>query len=334
VKTILFRADANSAIGTGDLISLIHLSGYLDLNYWQILFMVKEDPCAMNILKRYGISKVCKLPCGLSLSQELSLMEEFCANQKVDVVFLEITAHPIKAYSQLRGGQKRACIAFDQDIPETGFDLVVSWDIQPKERINATGKPQTGFLLGPEYTVLPQSFINLKRQKKTHKDGSQKLLVALGGADREDFTYAIAQSLITLDLNLEITFIVGAAYENHEGLQRVLDKSDNEHRILCNIQNMLQEYLACDLAIGSGGLTVAELIATQTPCLILATYRHQVHRCEFYAKQGLISYLGYRSFNEEQLISFIKNPKVPTSHFHFQPMAIVEALQILVSLQQ
>ena len=82
--------------------------------------------------------------------------------------------------------------------------------------------------------------------------------------------------------------------------------------IMQNIDKMFEEFMGCDIAIGAGGLTAFELIATRTPSLIMAAYEHQIARCSYFDKAGWATYLGFRSLDEDALFKKLTSPaRVP-----------------------
>jgi spore coat polysaccharide biosynthesis predicted glycosyltransferase SpsG len=70
---------------------------------------------------------------------------------------------------------------------------------------------------------------------------------------------------------------------------------------------MFREYLAADIAISAGGLTAYELIACRTPTMLIAVRRHQIHRCEYFARHKLVHYLGFKEFNHDAILYNLKH---------------------------
>jgi len=127
----------------------------------------------------------------------------------------------------------------------------------------------------------------------------------MGGADELDFTSKVADAVA--DKKRELIIVVGAGYEKKEELANLLDKKNIRYDIKVNVQDMLSEYLACDFAIGAGGLTSSELVASHTPCAFIATYEHQIARCEYFDRNEWGKYLGFRGFNRIKLMNAVNN---------------------------
>ena len=86
---------------------------------------------------------------------------------------------------------------------------------------------------------------------------------------------------------------------------------------------MFEEYLDCDVAIGSGGLTASELVATRTPSVLIATYEHQIERCRYFDSARNVKYIGYRQFDNQELMRSIAYPIKPNGQICFDTKAIV-----------
>ena len=103
-----------------------------------------------------------------------------------------------------------------------------------------------------------------------------------------------------------------------------LINSNIKYLIKENVTNMLDEYLDCDIGIGAGGLTSSELVATKTSAILIATYEHQIARCQYFNEMGWAKYLGFKSYNEQELIDSILMPIYPSDAISFHTHKIKE----------
>ena len=146
----------------------------------------------------------------------------------------------------------------------------------------------------------------------------------MGGADELDFTSKVANVIAGKDM--ELIIIVGAGYDQKERLKNSLDEKGAAYTIKVNVEDMLAEYLSCDFAIGAGGLTSSELVASRTPCALIATYEHQIARCEYFDIEGWVKYLGFRVCSGDSINRAISGFYPEFSDDIFQTNAIVDAL--------
>lgn len=324
MKKILFRADAKPSIGIGDLMSLIHLSKYFERDGWEAHFMVRNYPAGIELVEKNKIKFVNVLPGDISVSEEVLHINDYVAEHDINMVFFEITEFKLVEYNGLSSKVKKACVSFDGAIPH-GLDLVIDWDVEADKFFDTARFPETNFLLGPEFVILPISFDFSRVVQRKYKRVADNLLVCMGGADEHDFTKKIVDVLINNQIRSKITVILGSGYVNELNLRQSLLAGGLDFNIKKNVQNMFEEYLACDVAVGAGGLTSSELVATRTPSILVATYQHQVARCNYFHSLGVATYLGFRSFDADVLLDKIFALTPPPYSIEFKPEAIVSA---------
>ena len=129
---------------------------------------------------------------------------------------------------------------------------------------------------------------------------------------------------------MKTTIIVGSGYEYREKLEQSLSDVTFEYEVKQNISNMFDEYMDCDVAIGSGGLTASELVASKTPSVLIATYEHQIARCRYFDSVRSVKYIGYRKFDDKELMKAITYPIVPNGQIFFNTKAIINECNAII----
>jgi spore coat polysaccharide biosynthesis predicted glycosyltransferase SpsG len=326
MKRILFRADAKPSIGVGDLMSLITLSKYFN-ETWEVFFLIKSYKAALILVQQHQLQNVITMKENIPLEEEIVFINNTIQKLTIDILCLEITEIKLSSYIGLDQTIKKVAINFDGDILDN-LDLLVNWDIDVEKLFDGKAYQKTKFLLGPQYVILPKEIYTIKKSNPTKRD--KKLLIAMGGADEFNLTQKVIDTILQNNLNLKITIIVGAGYEYLSSLQNTLKNSNTKFEIKQNITNMIKEYSVCDIAIGAGGLTASELVAAKISTILIATYQHQIARCEYFEKEGLATYLGFKKFNPCMLIHTIKNPPKLKRDTTFNTFKVVEEIQKLV----
>lgn len=329
MKKILFRADAYHAIGTGDLVSLIHLSKYFERNGWECHFITKDCAIAVDIANKYKVKNLFLIDPNIRKGEEIALIDSHIGKYAVNVIFLEITDGSLSDYGALKSSVTKACVCFNTRIP-ANMNLVVNWDVNTEKEFDISKYPETKFLLGPEYVILPCNFDHSLIRNRAHKKIPQTLLISMGGADEFNFTEKIIKVLAEYRVDLKLNVIVGAGYRFRKELEETLS-SFSKYEIKRNITDMFSEYMESDVAIASGGLTAFELIATRTPALLVATYEHQIHRCVYFDKRNMAKYLGFRRFDEKLLAENIQKPATINESFVFSTDKIRKSIDEIIS---
>ncbi|MDP2076969.1 MAG: hypothetical protein Q8J85_02895 [Sulfuricurvum sp.] len=322
MKKILFRADAKPAIGTGDLMSLLHLSAYLD--GFECYYLTQATSTAKRIIQEYQPKNIFWLEENSDVATDVAAINTVIDKEKIDIVFFEITERKLTEYVDIIPTACKVCVNFDGHISDD-IRLLINWDAAASNYYNLEKFPTTKFLLGPRYVILPKSFYSEMIQHREYSPTRRNVLIAMGGADELDFTSKVAE--ILAEGVYTLTIIVGAGYSHKDTLTHILDMKQCPYIIKTNVKDMLSEYLACDFAIGAGGLTSSELVASRTPSALIATYEHQIARCDYFHEHKWAEYLGYRLFNADALLSSIENfiPRFGTTVF--DTTAIIDELK-------
>ena len=326
MKKIIFRADAKPSIGIGDLTSLINLSEYLHKDKWEIFFLIRNYKAGVDLAKKRGIQNLIIIDSDLSIENEIIYINNFIEDNQLDYIFFEITERKLSEYSNISKDIKKIAVNFDGDIFQD-LDLVINWDIEAKNYYQIEDYPNTKFLLGSEYVILPKEFYTRSTKDRIFNNPPKQILIAMGGADEFDFTGKIIDIIIKNQLNIELNIIIGSGYEFRIQLEDRLSNSNFKYAIKQNIVNMLNEYLSCDIAIGAGGLTSSELVALHIPTILIATYKHQEARCRYFDKQGWVKYLGLRQLLEIDLLNALSNPIYPKNKNMFKTKVIIDEIE-------
>lgn len=296
MKKILFRADAKPSIGIGDLMSLITLSEYL--SEFDCFFLTQKTTAAMGIVERRKPKNIFWLNEDVDVEEDVATINALIDQYSINMLFFEITERRLTEYLGLNNNVSILCVNFDGFIPES-VKLVVNWDVDAHKYYDINKFSDTKFLLGPQYVILPKAFYSDNIKYRKYSAIRKKILIAMGGADEFDFTSKVAHAIGREDR--ELIVIVGAGYEKKAKLQEELNAKGIRYEIKVNVEDMLSEYLACDFAIGAGGLTSSELVASKTPCALIATYEHQIARCKYFDSEGQARYIGFKSFDAQEL---------------------------------
>ncbi len=293
---ILFRADAEDSIGTGDLMSLIYLSRLFQKNLWQCFFAVREYGPALEILKNHKLDNVYLISKHASISEEINFLRKICTDNGVDCLFMEITKHSLREYQDLgKPAPIKACVNFDGEIT-SDYDVVVNWCIDSFDHVYGAHKnSNTQFILGFENVILPDYFVWKAISKRVYGNKIEKILITMGGIDELDLTGKIVNTLIHKYSDYEIRVIVGPGYDYAKDLVKLMGSGLKNFRLKQNVDNLFEDYLWADLAFSAGGLTSSELVAAKIPSILIAIRKHQIKRCEYFFKNKWSCYAGYHT---------------------------------------
>jgi hypothetical protein len=86
-KRVLFRADAEPSIGTGDLMSLIHLSRYFQADNWDCHFLIKDYPTSIRLIEDNALQNVTFIDRNLSIAREIEAINKMTEANHISLLF-------------------------------------------------------------------------------------------------------------------------------------------------------------------------------------------------------------------------------------------------------
>ncbi len=290
---ILFRADAEPGLGTGDLVALSYLSKTFLRNGFDTCFMVRDHPTARKTVTQRNLENVFWIPAEKTVEEEVDAINEVIRDKNFTHFFCAVTRWNLSPYSLLDPKPKKGCINGDGVVP-SDWDLIVNWNIKGTADYPRDRYPKARFLIGPEYVILPDTFDREAIKARRYASPIKNVLITMGGADKIDIVSDVVQQIVQENLDLHLTVVLGPGYTFIERLQQTLLTTSLDYEIKTGLTDLFPEYLACDAAIGTGGLTCTELMATHTRALLIAVAKHQIARCQFYHDKGMAQYLGFQ----------------------------------------
>ncbi len=137
----------------------------------------------------------------------------------------------------------------------------------------------TKLLLGSHYALLRPEFSRWREYSlgRREKPELKQLLITFGGADPDNITSLVLDSLKNCDLpgSLEIVVVMGATAPYASMIEKQAHKMPFKTRVLNNISNMAEIMSKSDIAIGSAGSTSWERAMLGLPTITLTVADNQ-----------------------------------------------------------
>lgn len=176
------------------------------------------------------------------------------------------------------------------------------------------------FLLGTQYSLIKQDFELLRNkaiEKRTHEIITpKKILVTMGGVDMDNVTARVLSMLNEIsDNDIEvITVILGTNCPHKDEILSLAQKSHLNIQVKININNMPEEMLEHDIAIGALGSTTWERATLGLPTINIAIAPNQFVIVDKLKKHGFIV-LESSNFSERSFSYAWKNLRIHYSDF-------------------
>jgi len=143
-------------------------------------------------------------------------------------------------------------------------------------------------LLGCEYALLRREFLKYKGWKRKIPEKARRILVTLGGADPDNVTLKVVETLNILNTSdIEVKIVVGPSNPHKELLINAMRHAPCAMRLLHNVSNIPDLMIWADLAISAGGSTCWEMAFMGLPNLIITISDNQADIAKGLGKVGV-----------------------------------------------
>ena len=149
-------------------------------------------------------------------------------------------------------------------------------DVEPVNR-SKNNKIFSGY----KYIVTRPEFNEVQKKlfSNSIKKEDNKIIVCMGGEDKQDLTSKILNLLSELDNRWAIEVIIGPLYCNEENLINLISNFDSNISIIRNPENIYLNIAQCSFGIFAAGLISYESIGLGVPCL-------NINPTDFHAKRS------------------------------------------------
>ena len=302
---VIFRVDASTQIGTGHVMRCLALAqAWQDTQGQPVFVMTTAVPALEERLQSEGMQVVhlTTEPGSLDDAQQTAtLAHQFGATWVVVDGY-----HFGGEYQQILKQSKLHLLFIDDYGHAEHYyaDFVLNQNISADEQWYNNREPYTQLLLGNRYVLLRREFLQWRGWQRTVPPVAKKVLVSLGGADPDNITLKVIQSLQIVEVEeLEAVVVVGGSNPHYENLKMAVQGSRYPIQLQRNVTNMPELMAWADVAISAGGTTCWELAFMGLPSILLILAENQRAIAEKLATLNLAVNLGWHQDVKEQEIA-------------------------------
>jgi len=292
--TLLIRADADVAMGTGHVMRCLALAqAWRDTGERAVFAMT--DPFS-SIRKR-----LLKEAVGIHGISALAGTEED-ARQTVALAREQAAAWVVVDGYQFGADYQRVLksagfkILFLDDYGHAGrycADLVLNQNLSAEQDLYRNREPYTRLLLGPQYCLLRREFNGWWEWRREVAPSGHRVLVTMGGSDPENFTERAIDALNLIeDDNLEATIVAGGSNARADLLERRFAAMGKKIGLCRDISNMAELMAWADVAVSAAGTTCWEICLMGLPALLIDLAENQIAVVKELDRLGCAIHLG------------------------------------------
>lgn len=282
---IVFRADGNSQIGLGHVVRSLALAQMLHRDF-ECVFATQAPTPELEEQIRQVCDGVIILP--LCAPDEDRFVHELDAYIAGDVIVVLDGYHFTTAYQEniKRRGSQLFCI---DDLHK--FYIPADVVLNQAGGLDAAKynvAPYTKLLLGPQYALLRQPFLEAARAERHLTTTDLRLFLNLGGADPRNHTLEIARELQQLPSISQIEVVVGSAYRHTIELENWIADKPN-YKLHRNVEadalcRLMQD---CAMAVTSASGVAYEYASVGGLLFVLQTADNQAGLYSFLTHSGI-----------------------------------------------
>ncbi len=289
--SLLIRADAAAAIGTGHVMRCLALAqGWRDRG-GKVIFAghIAGHSLRQRIKSEgFGWVEIARpFPDPADLDVILALLKE---NSKDHEQWVVVDGYHFTAdyTSCLREAGARVLL-FDDYAHQEKYqtDLLLNQNVGG-ERLHYSINEDAVILAGSEYVLLRREFLRDNgRETRAEADVSRHILVTMGGSDPENATMKVIDALARVEQpGLDVKIVVGPVNQNRDFIARNLAERFFKAELLSKVEGMASLLKWADVAITSGGTTCWEAAYLGIPALIISVAENQLGVARGMAEAG------------------------------------------------
>jgi UDP-2,4-diacetamido-2,4,6-trideoxy-beta-L-altropyranose hydrolase len=302
-SSLLIRADASVAIGTGHIMRCLALAQAWQDAGGRAAFAMSESTAAVQAKLR---SESCEiLPFSSPAGDPGDLLETIECARRVGAGWIVVDSYQLGADYQrsLKAAGFRVLFLDDYGHAKRyAADLVLNQGLGASAALYSDRERYTRLLLGPKYALLRREFGAWRGWKREISQTCHRLLVMMGGSDPENLTARVLEGLQLAELSgIEATLVVGGSNPRFDQLKQMAYDRSLQVRFLQDASNIGELMAASDFAISAAGSTCWELCMLGLPALLIDVADNQSEVAKELHRRGCAIHIGGRKVTPAQL---------------------------------
>lgn len=274
----MFRADADSEIGSGHFVRSLSLAVEWVRQGHQAVMVGGVPEALVDRARGFGVGYRELVVTG-SLEDDSIGLIAICGELGAQIVCVDGYKFDPDYVGRVRDSGV-SVIEFSDGPIWLGYrsDLLLDQNLGAEDQTYDVAS-WTRELLGVKYVSLASRFMEYAGVVRSTSSPASNLLVSMGGADPKDATTIVLEAIFELGDPVNLTVTVGVSNPRKEEIA-VLVKRDGGGEVVVDAQNMAELMAGTDIAIAAAGSTSWELAFMGVPTLLVAVAANQVRIAE------------------------------------------------------
>ena len=275
LNTLVIRVDTNSKIGLGHLMRCRAFAQAWVRQGGHSIFVMAD---ASQIILERLVSENIQVELLDSLVDEIDHINRIGDQNSAE--WLIIDGYQFGAEYMTALKQRRWKILLIDDgvpLPHYPVDIILNQNQYVDESIY-DDKTNAKLLLGTQYAVVQEEFFRTRSWRRDFPNIGSKLLITFGGADPDNNTVGIINSIIencsAFLSEIDTRIIIAGTNKQKPYIENSVKYLKNI-QVFSDVQNMADHIRWCDIAVSSAGYTVVEASLYQTPMILIPNSKNE-----------------------------------------------------------
>lgn len=294
IGTLLIRADASAAIGTGHVMRCLALAqAWQDAGGRAVFAMAQStDAIQMRVSNESCETLVVSGP--IASADDLRQTVSFARHQNCEWVVVDGYQVGTEYQKGLKAAGLKVLFLDDYGHSEHYYaDVVLNQNLSASPSLYSNRESQTRLLLGTQYALLRREFNVWRDYERKISSICRRVLVTMGGSDDGNVTATVIEGLRLAGMaELEVTVLVGGSNSHRRGLQDMVARSPVKMQLLEDVSNVGKLMAEADIAISAAGTTCWELCLLGLPSMLIDIADNQTHVAKELHKRGCAIHIG------------------------------------------
>ena len=293
-RTLIIRADASVAMGTGHVMRGLALAQAWQDNGGNAVFAMAHSTPAMDARLHAEPVEIVRWEAAAGSSEDASRTAELASSRKADWLAVDGYGFDDGFQRSLRQGGSRLLFVDDLGHCRHYFaDLVLNQNVHAGERSYRNRESYTRLLLGTRYAMLRREFASWRALPRQFSGMGRTVLVTMGGSDPDNVSERVVQALQSLNGGgFETRILVGNSNPHFSSLEQAAKRSSNAVCLVRDARNIPELMAWADVAISGAGSTCWEMCLLGLPAILIDLAENQRPLAEELGRLGAAIHLG------------------------------------------
>jgi len=293
-ETLLIRADAGAAMGTGHVMRCLALAqAWQDAGGQCVFVMAESTPALERRLRDEGM-KIQPLAVSAGSLQDAKQTKDIASEQGVRWIVVDGYQFGAEYQQAIKSGGFKLLFVDDNVHAESySADLVLNQNMHASASLYAKREPYTRLLLGPRYAMLRRDFCGWRDWRRQISASGRKILVTMGGSDPNNLTSRVIEAIRQVPTqDLETVVLLGGSNPHLQAVKAAIGADQRSMRLITDAENMAEWMAWADVAVAGAGTTFWEMCLLGLPSVLLVLAENQRGVAAAAEEMGLACSLG------------------------------------------